>query len=185
MTLADLRASLFLGRTARSMSARYGRRGLLVDALLLATLVLLAIGVSTPFLTIHRLFLFAEAHSLIEVALSLLQDDEFLLAGVVLVFSVLIPALKLLLLHHAWSVAAVDDNPLARHLRLLEFIGKWSMLEVFVGALVVFAIKASWLGEATTGPGLYCFAGAAILTTLLAHAIGRAFAGGQHPPSAA
>lgn len=174
MTFEQWRASLFLGRAGRSLSARYGWRGALVDAAVAATIVLLAFGISLPFLTIHRLFLFDEAHSLIEVIVSLAQDGEYLLAGVVLGFSVLVPVLKLLLLHHAWSVAPLDSTRLPSHLRVLEFVGKWSMLEVFVGALVVFAIKASWLGDAATGTGLYCFAGAALLTTLLAHGIGRA-----------
>jgi paraquat-inducible protein A len=175
VTFEQVRASLFLGRAADSMSAHRGAAGAMIDLAIAATMALLVIGVSLPFIVVNRLFVFTDAHSLLEISATLLAEQETLLAGVVFMFSILIPAGKLLLLHHAWSVAAMNDGRLLGQLRLLEFVGKWSMLEVFVGALVVFAVKASWLGDAATGPGVYCFAAAALLTTLLAHVITRAF----------
>ena len=175
MTAERLRASMFLGRASDSMSARRGTAGIAVDLAIAASLILLVVGVTLPFITVHRLFIFTDAHSLVDISVVLMQEREWLLAAMVCLFSILIPAGKLVLLHHAWSVASIADARLPGQLRLVEFVGKWSMLEVFVGALVVFAVKASWLGDAATGPGVYCFAAAAVATSLLAHGIGRSF----------
>jgi hypothetical protein len=45
-------------------------------------------------------------------------------------------------------------------------LGKWSMLDVLVLALLIFYAKATNLADATSMPGIYLFAAAVILTMI-------------------
>lgn len=46
---------------------------------------------------------------------------------------------------------------MTRSIRILDLIGKWAMLDVFVVALVIFTIKNTGLANAVVEPGLYIF----------------------------
>ena len=50
----------------------------------------------------------------------------------------------------------------------MEWLGKWSMLDVLVLALMIFYIKSNGIADASSQPGIYFFFGA-VLLTMLAH----------------
>ena len=80
------------------------------------------------------------------------------------VFSILFPILKVLSL--AFLNMAAPKNLSSGTLKFLEALGKWSMMDVFVIALIVVSLSSNGLARALTQPGLYCFAAAAILFML-------------------
>lgn len=93
------------------------------------------------------------------------------LAVIVFVASVVVPVLKIVALaallvsiqrgstrHCAWR---------ARLYRVLEFIGHWSMLDVFVVALLVAMVNFHSVAEVRAGPGAIAF-GAVVGLTMLA-----------------
>ena len=51
--------------------------------------------------------------------------------------------------------------------RLLPVLGKWSMMDVMLVALVIVAAKTSGMASAFTQPGLWFYAASAIMTGLL------------------
>ena len=93
------------------------------------------------------------------------------LAIIVFVASIVVPLLKMLALltvliavHRSVQVHRGD---LARLYRLLEVIGRWSMLDVYVVAILVTLVQIQLLATVTPGPGAAAF-GAVVVLTMLA-----------------
>lgn len=120
-----------------------------------------ALGTTLPLLTVKRMWLLRDEPSLVEVVSSLWRGDEWLLAIVIGLFSLLLPAAKLTYLH----IAALGGGNHAIH-RAMGVVAKWSMLDVVLVAIVIFAAKTSGLASATTRPGLWFFAASAVLTAV-------------------
>lgn len=93
----------------------------------------------------------------------------------VLIFSVsiLIPMLKMgalgflaLIVHMRWSLNLHHCMWL---FRVIEFVGRWSMLDVFVVALMVGLVRFRSLATIEAGPGAIAFGSVVILTMLATH----------------
>ena len=139
--------------------------------LLIVSAFSLALGVSQPLLRFEHLVFFTRTPSLLEIIRELWISGDALLAAAVALFSVVFPMGKILA---AQSVlAAGDGDPVKRDLirRLFGLVSKWSMMDVLLVALVIFAAKTSGLADAFTQPGLWFYAAsvgcAAIATALL------------------
>src|SRR5690606_33352187 len=50
--------------------------------------------------------------------------------------------------------------------RIVELIGRWSMLDVFVVALLAGLVRMDQIAEITAGPGIASFGGVVVLTML-------------------
>lgn len=147
-----------------------GSRLVLSLALILAALCF-SQGVTQPIIRLSQLYVFSDTHSLASAVHALYLDREFLLAFVVLTFSILLPSLKLVYL---FTVVGLPDKQLirwGRALRGLEWIGKWSMHDVLVLALTIFYVKSSGIGNAASLPGIYFFAVSVMLIMLVSGAI--------------
>ncbi len=88
-------------------------------------------------------------------------------------FSVVFPAVKLLLLFLIWNLEDTQSMRHRRNLKWLATYSKWSMLDVFVVALLVVTVKLGALAQAKVEFGLYAFAASVILTMLISAWIGR------------
>ena len=86
-----------------------------------------------------------------------------------LVFSIFLPVLKLLYLLLLSMLPQRELSRLARQLRALEWLGKWSMHDVLVLSLSIFFIKSQGVYDAQSLTGVYFFA-AAVLLMILAYA---------------
>ena len=93
-------------------------------------------------------------------------------ATVIFVASILVPVGKLLAL--GWLCIAVRRSGgyhrivRTRLYRLTEFIGRWSMVDVFVVAILVALIRAGRLMSITPGPAALAFMSVVVLTMLAA-----------------
>ncbi|MBD8876906.1 paraquat-inducible protein A [Roseibium polysiphoniae] len=121
-----------------------------------------ALGLTLPLMRFERLFILEDRPSLVDMVLVLWRDQEHGLAVLIGAVSIGFPALKILLTH----VAALSGSA-SRSLHFLSMVSKWSMLDVMLVALVLFAAKTSGLAAASVLPGLWFYA-AATLTTALA-----------------
>lgn len=84
------------------------------------------------------------------------------------VASVLVPMLKLAILA-LQAIAAHRGTPWrplerARLHRLVERVGRWSMLDVFVVALTIALVHFGSFAEITPGPGALAFGAVVVLT---------------------
>ncbi len=115
-------------------------------------------------MTIRKLVFFAERISILEGAGKLWQAEHYFLFAVVVVFSVIFPALKMLVALFLWYGADARGAGLARAAFWLEAFGRWSMLDVFVVALTIVAVQVSLVSDVTTHAGLYVFTAAVVLS---------------------
>lgn len=122
-----------------------------------------ALGITLPLIRLERLYFLEERPSLLEVIYGLWLEGDAALAGIVAAFSIVFPAAKIVLTH----IAAVAGGR-TRSLALLSAVSKWSMLDVMLVALVLFAAKTSGLAAASILPGLWFYAGATLTTALAA-----------------
>jgi paraquat-inducible protein A len=94
------------------------------------------------------------------------------LAVIVLVASVMIPLGKIAALGFVLlSVqlrSDLSDRQRTRMYRIVEFIGRWSMLDVFVDTFIVALVQLSPLMSVAPGPGIIYFMAVVILTKLAA-----------------
>lgn len=87
--------------------------------------------------------------------------------------SILVPLLKLGALStlaitiHRSARSRTDQR--ARLYRVVEFVGRWSMLDVFVVALMVGLVHFRGLAVIQAGPGAAAFGAVVVLTMLAAH----------------
>jgi paraquat-inducible protein A len=94
------------------------------------------------------------------------------LALIVLVASVMVPLGKLIALSYLLVAvqrrAPGDNRERTRLYRLVEFIGRWSMLDVFVDTFTVALVQLQPLMSVEPGPGVLFFAAVVVLTMLAA-----------------
>jgi len=114
----------------------------------------------------------SESDTIMGGVVFLYTSGSWPLALIVLVASVMIPLGKILALGYLLitvqrgSVANMHDR--ARIYYLVEFIGRWSMLDVFVDAFVVALVQLSPLMSVEPGLGVVFFMAVVILTMLAA-----------------
>ena len=113
-----------------------------------------------------------EADTIMGGVVYLYQSGSWPLALIVLVASVMIPLGKLLALGYllvsvqrGW---AQNERDRARIYRMVELIGRWSMLDVFVDAFTVALVQLSPLMSVAPGPGVVFFMAVVVLTMLAA-----------------
>jgi paraquat-inducible protein A len=111
-----------------------------------------------------------ENDTIIGGVIILYNSGSWPLALIVLIASVMIPLGKLLALGYllvAVRRARIDGgHEQARLYRILEFIGRWSMLDVFVDAYTVALVQLHPLMSVVPGPGIGFFAAVVVLTML-------------------
>lgn len=113
--------------------------------------------------TVIRLFFLKERFSLFTGRLRLFQDGEYVLFGIIWVFSVLFPATEICLLFVLCRRARWTQASSRAILHWLAITGKWSMMDVFIVALLVVIGKMRGLSEVQAHYGLYIFAAAVVL----------------------
>jgi paraquat-inducible protein A len=93
-------------------------------------------------------------------------------AVLVLFASITVPLIKLvgltgmaLSVHHRWEWRKKDRT---RLYRLIEFVGRWSMLDIFMISILVALVKLQALSTIEAGPAAVWFAGVVILTMFAA-----------------
>lgn len=144
------------GRDGGSRTDRNMLPGAMAALLLAVAAASFMLGITLPIMRLERFFILADSYSLIEMVQALYADGEVLLALILLVFSILLPAAKIILLSFLLVCGREQALSGALH-RLAGALGKWSMLDVLLVALVIFAAKTSGIASAVSEPGLYFF----------------------------
>lgn len=94
------------------------------------------------------------------------------LALIVLIASVMVPLGKLVALAYLLITAQRgslgNGRERTRLYRIVEFVGRWSMLDVFVDTFTVALIQLSPLMSVQPGPGVLFFAAVVVLTMIAA-----------------
>ena len=141
--------------------------------LLLAAAPMLVAGLTMPAISVSRLVFFEQQYSLMQAILAYWSQGQWALFILVLVFSVLIPASKVLIGLWAWVAGQNRPQLVRRMLRVLAAISKWSMVDVFIVALTVLVVDGRILDSADVHVGIILFAAAAIASTLATQRLNR------------
>jgi paraquat-inducible protein A len=136
--------------------------------LLLSGAVSFGLGISLPLIAFKKFFLLSETPSLIGVVAGLWDKGDFLLCGVIALFSIVFPLVKMFTVYEAAFGAG-------RFPAWAGVLSKWSMMDVLLVALVVFAAKTSGLAAAVSQPGVWFYA----LSTLLVAAASAGMKAGE------
>ena len=105
--------------------------------------------------------------------LYLWQAGSWPLAALVFFASIVVPLAKLIVLSGlAFSVQRRTLRKPAQRTRLyriVEFIGRWSMLDIYAVAILTALVQLKSLAEVTAGPGVLAFGAVCVLTILASH----------------
>ncbi len=136
------------------------------------TLAGLLLYIPANTLPILRLELYGAAtdNTALEGAARLLKDGDYIIATIVFMASILVPLLKLLGLLFVVITTRLRLS-WAKRMRtwiyqFIDLIGRWAMLDVFVVAVLVSAVKLNGLATIMPGRGLLAFCGVVVFTLL-------------------
>lgn len=146
------------------MPASSSRSSVAVPVLLFAALLLFLTGVFFPFFHVTKLWVFSDAVSVVSGIITLFHEGEYFLFGILTLFTLIFPVVKLGLLGVIWIERAHDLNRVRRLHHWIENVGRWSMLDVFVVAILIVAMKSASVAEIHIGLGLYLFTFSVIST---------------------
>jgi paraquat-inducible protein A len=124
-----------------------------------------------PIVTTSQVFQ-RESHTIAGGIAELWASDAWGLASIVFIASIAVPLLKIgVLALLAWSVHRAPGwrrLERARLYRLVEAVGHWSMLDVYVVVLLAGMLRFGGFASVQPEPGLLAFAGVVVLTMLAA-----------------
>ncbi len=140
-------------------------------ALLITAAILYIPANLLPIMTVSTLGQ-GEGDTIMSGVIILVQHGMFPIAAVVFIASILVPTFKLvgiaLLLFSVQRHQPLSARQRIIMYRFIEFIGRWSMLDIFVIAILVAVVNFGRLASIEANLGAVAFASVVILTMLAA-----------------
>ena len=133
---------------------------------LIVAICLLALGLVAPIITLKKFVMVKSTFSVLGGAIALLQEGKLFLFAIISAFSIILPLLKMGVLAKILYTPA-QSSKLEKYLHWMHLYGKWSMLDVFVVAVLVVVVKLGVIASVEMRYGLYAFAAAVILTMFI------------------
>lgn len=128
--------------------------------------MLLLAGLVSPVITLNKFVVIENTFSVLSGTIELLQEGQFFLFIIISGFSIVVPILKIGVLNKLLTTNDQSGN-MGRYLHWMHLYGKWSMLDVFVVAVLVVAVKMGAIASVEMRFGLYLFAAAVLLTMVV------------------
>jgi paraquat-inducible protein A len=120
-----------------------------------------------------RTFYDNESDTIMSGVLVLLHSGSWPIAALVFIASIVVPALKILalgvLLYSAWRRSPRGRLQRSQLFRLVEFIGRWSMLDIYAISLLATLVQIQSFASIIVGWGAWAFGAVVVLTLLAAH----------------
>ena len=146
-----------------TLASRHPRMDILIKTLLVLSTLLLALGIFAPMLTLTKFIWVENSFSLFSGTVQLFTEGQYFLFLIILLFSIVMPVGKLALLFQFWHRDSSNRSQVERFMNWLSHYGKWSMLDVFVVALLVVIVKLGVIATVEVHYGIYAYAMAGIL----------------------
>jgi paraquat-inducible protein A len=113
-----------------------------------------------------------EASTILGGVILLINLGSAPVAAVIFIFSIMVPSGKLMAMFYlVWTVerhSPLDPRQRSVMYRVTEFIGKWSMVDIFVVSILVALVHLTGLLVIRPGIAAICFAGVVIVTMIAA-----------------
>ena len=141
-------------------------RNFVLSFLIIVATVFFALGVILPVMRFTTVFVWSNQHSIATIIYALYTNEEYFLCAVLFTFSFLFPFLKLFYLLTLVTSPDLSQDFRKRSISAMEWLGRYSMTDVMVLALMIFYVNSSGYTEASVLPGAYFFAASALITML-------------------
>ncbi len=103
----------------------------------------------------------------------LVEMKSYAVALVVFIASILVPSFKIFgIFLILWSLKhdiRVSDRQRVRMFRFIEFIGRWSMLDIFVISILAALVNIAGIAVTTAGPAATAFGATVVMTMITAN----------------
>jgi paraquat-inducible protein A len=139
---------------------------IIINCLLWISFLTLAIGIFAPVMTFKKLIFYKNTFSIHSGLVTLFKEGEYILFLIIFVFAILFPVVKIFLLGLIHYFRLWPQEKMKKLLHYLSLVSKWSMLDVFIVALLVVIVRLGITGKVEVRWGLYVFAVSVILSTL-------------------
>ncbi len=152
--------------TGGSAPPKRGWRNFALSFLIIVATVFFALGIILPTIRFTTVYVWTNEHSILTIIYALFENEEFFLCAVVFAVSVFFPFLKLFYLLTLLTSHEMPEDFRAKSIATMEWLGRYSMTDVMVLALMIFYVNSSGYTEARVLPGVYFFAASALITML-------------------
>ncbi|HEY8246529.1 MAG TPA: paraquat-inducible protein A [Hyphomicrobium sp.] len=141
-------------------------RNFLLSFLIILATVFFALGIILPVIRFTTVYVWTNEHSIATIIWALYESNEYFLCAVVFAVSIFFPFLKLFYLLTLVTSPDLSPEFRRRSFSTMEWLGRYSMTDVMVLALMIFYVNSSGYTEAVVMPGVYFFAASALITML-------------------
>ena len=173
----------FLGIVLLSLVLFFiGKKRALLLGLISLSIIALVTGWYSPILEItayqdipvlgNTIFQY-ESKSIVSALIKIFEQQQYAIGSIILLFTIITPVLKTLVL---LIISFREKLHLSvKKIKLLSAIGKWSMLDVFVVAIVVtyFSMKSTGQTDASLQIGVYYFSIYVILSMICTYIVAK------------
>ena len=143
---------------------RNQRVGLAVVFMLITSMACFIAGIILPFTSVTKLWLFENQISVIHGLKVLWKADELFLFLILFVFTLCFPFVKINALLALWLYPGLSLEQARNFFKFVSHLGKWSMLDVFVVAILVLTVKSGGLASIKVASGFFLFLLSVMLT---------------------
>jgi paraquat-inducible protein A len=138
--------------------------GIVIVLMLASAMVFFVAGIFLPFTSVTKLWLFQNQISVYHGLIILWRAGELFLFLILFVFTICLPFIKITAMLVLWLYPRLGTPHARKAFRFVSNMGKWSMLDVFVVAILVLTIKSSSVADIKVGDGFFLFFVSVMLT---------------------
>ncbi len=150
-----------------NIASRFPRNAVFLRVLIALSIVFLIIGLLAPIFTISKLVIIQNSFSIIGGVLKLIEEQQWFLFLIITTFSIILPIVKIIVLSLLVSHKIDSSVKNKKYLHWIHQIGKWSMLDVFVIAILIVGVKLGPIVNIEMEFGLYAFAISVLLVMII------------------
>ena len=149
------------------------RAGWTIVLMLLAAIGFFVAGVFLPFTSVTKLWLFENQISVYRGLIILWGEGELFLFLILFVFTLCFPLVKINALLALWLYPGLTAEQARKFYKFVANMGKWSMLDVFVVAILVLTVKSGGVASISVESGFFLFSVSVLLTQFASMWTGR------------
>jgi paraquat-inducible protein A len=147
--------------------------GRIVVLMLVVSMALFLAGIFRPVTAVTKLWVFENQISVVSGLITLWRELELFLFLILLVFTVIFPFVKISSLLVLWLKPGLTLDQAQSLFHFVSQLGKWSMLDVFIVAILVLTVKSGGVASIRIQDGLFLFFCSVMLTQFGAMWTGR------------
>ena len=150
-----------------TIAKQFPKTAKLMQLILVITFLLFAAGISLPILTLTKLMIVSNEVSILTGLYELIEEQQYFIFTVIFLFSIVLPMLKIYYLYLLSTEEIAENKRYSKYLYLMHRYGRWSMLDIFVIAILIMTVKLGALASVQIEIGMYFFTAAVMLLMVI------------------